>query len=43
MRELREAGAGIVAVTHDEAFVAALADDRCTLGVPSSASAEVTA
>jgi energy-coupling factor transport system ATP-binding protein len=43
MRELREAGAGIVAVTHDEAFVAALADDRLALGVPASASAEVTA
>ncbi|WP_308799592.1 ABC transporter ATP-binding protein [Agromyces silvae] len=41
VRELREAGAGIVAVTHDAAFVDALADVRLMLGVPIDARAEV--
>lgn len=43
MRELREGGAGIVAVTHDEAFVTALADQRYALGVTAGAPADVTA
>ena len=43
MRELRDAGAGIIAVTHDDAFVRALADTRVMLGHPVGASTEVPA
>ena len=41
MRELRDTGAGIIAVTHDDAFVRALADARFALGHPVGASSEI--
>ncbi|MDR5699903.1 ABC transporter ATP-binding protein [Agromyces aerolatus] len=39
--ELRDRGAGVVAVTHDETFVDALADARFALGPPAEVATEV--